>query len=193
MDGTVAKYDPQVHAVQKSMPPVEPMTRHQRATLYFRALRALRDLLCEVGFSPTADLGHSGFSLEMDRFILEMVVKEAPRMAYVTSSHGYVYDSKKVNASVTMACPVEPGEYAIQITASYLKGTPPPLFVVARNDSPDVFREAFFSALSAAQDFIARQPGLSAKIKAGLTTRDLSRDLDRFGSDGDLLPPTDRT
>jgi hypothetical protein len=187
--GAVVKYDPKIHAVQQSVPPAGPLTKHQRATLYFKALRAANALLREVGFHTVADVGHSGFCIEMDGFILEMMVKEPPRLAHVTSYPGYEYDPKKINAKVTMACPTEDNEYVIQVIASYRRGTMPPFYIVVAKDSPDVLKEAFRSILFAARDFIQKDPNLMAKIQAAMANRDLDKDLERLSAADKFLPP----
>ena len=190
-DGAIVKYDPAVHAVQKTKPGAGPLTRHQRATLYFKALRTASALLQEVGFRAVADVGHTGFCIEMDEMILEMMVKEAPQMAHVTSYPGYEYDPKKINAKVTFAAPVEGNDYTIQVTASYRRtGTLTPIFVVVRQDSPDVLKEAFMGILGTARTLIQRDPQLMAKIQVALAHRDLEKDLDRLsGADAAALPP----
>lgn len=182
--GAVVKYDPAIHAVKEAPKPAGPLTRHQRATLYFKALRFADALLREVGFYTVADLGHSGFVIEMDNFILEAVVKEAPQVAHVTSYPGYQYDPKKINAKVEMMVPVEGRDYVIQMSASYPRtGTTLPTFVVIRQDSPDVLKEAFMGILTTARDFIQKDPNLMAKIQAAMAQRDLERDLERLQSD----------
>lgn len=182
--GAVVKYDPAIHGLKEAPKPAGPLTRHQRATLYFKALRFADALLREVGFYTVADLGHSGFVIEMDRFILEAVVKEAPQVAHVTSYPGYQYDPKKINAKVEMMVPVEGRDYVIQMSASYPRtGTTLPTFVVIRQDSPDVLKEAFMGILTTARDFIQKDPNLMAKIQAAMAQRDLERDLERLQSD----------
>jgi len=190
-DGAVVKYDPRIHAVREPAQPPGPLTRHQRATLYFKALRAASALLREVGFQTVADVGHSGFCIEMDRFILEMMVKEAPRLAYVTSYPGYVYDPQNVTARVEMAsCPTDSNDYVIQVVASYPRGTFAPRYVMIRQNSPDVLREAFMGILAVARTFISKDPHLMAKIQAALARRDLEKDLDRLSrEDARQLPP----
>ena len=190
-NGTIVKYDPKIHAVREPAQPSGPLTRHQLATLYFKALRAASALLREVGFQTVADVGHSGFCIEMDRFILEMMVKEAPRLAYVTSYPGYVYNPERVTARVEMAsCPGDGNDYVIQVIASYPRGTLAPHFVMIRQDSPDVLKEAFMGILTAARTFISRDPRLMAKIQAALAKRNLEKDLERLSQeDARQLPP----
>ncbi|MBV5344655.1 MAG: hypothetical protein JZU63_03510, partial [Rhodoferax sp.] len=189
-NGAVVKYDPSIHAVQKAKPPAGPLTVHQRATLYFKAVRCVNSLLQEVGFKPIAEIGHSGFSLEMDNFLLEMVVKEPPNVAHVTSYPGYQYDPKKVTAKVEMMCPTDGKDYVIQVTSSTPKRGTALRFVVMRKDSPDLLKEAFMNALMTARDLISSDKALMDKIQAALGRRDIEKDYERIQSSDSAHSPS---
>lgn len=177
-EGAVVKYEPQ--KVQEAAKPAAPLTRHQRATLYFKALRYASSLLREVGFRTVADCGNAGFSIEMDRFLLEMMVVEPPRMAHVTSYPGYEYDPDKITAKVTMVCPTEGNEYVIRAIGTHNQWSACPVFIVVRPDSQDPLKEAFVSVLKTARDLIARDPKLLAKIQEALSRRDIEREFERL-------------
>jgi hypothetical protein len=177
-EGAVVEYEPQ--AVQTGQRG-GPLTRHQRATIYFKALRLANKLLQSVGFHAVVDCGHRGFSLEQDGFMLEMMVKEAPQMAHVTSYPGYVYDPDKITAKVTMACPAPPGEYVIQAIASQPStGTLPPVFITVRPDAKDVLKETFMSILSTAHLLISKNWALADKIKNKLRERRLDEEFEQL-------------
>lgn len=160
-------------------PPAKALTRHQRATVYFKALRYVRSLLNSVGFRDEADVGHSGFCIAMDGFILEMVVKEPPMMAHVTSYPGYEYDPKKINAKVTMMVPTEGRDYVVQVIATTSDMmTQMPVFIVMRQDSPDLLRETFVNCLMSARDLMRKDPKILAKIQAALAKKDIERELE---------------
>jgi hypothetical protein len=181
-DGSVVKYEPVRVQAHK---PTAPLTRHQRATLYFKAVRCAGQLLQEVGFCPLADCGPTAFSLEFGHFLLEMAVKEAPRVAHVTSYPGYVYDPERIRAQVTMLTPGAGQEYVIQAVGTFRGRTLAPVFIVVRPDSPDPLREAFVNVLLTTRDLLSRDPALLARIQEALSRRDLNQDLDRLRSNLD--------
>lgn len=169
------------------------MTRHQRATVYFKAVRFVKSFLVAVGFREEADVGHSGFSISMDNFCLEMMVKEAPNMAHVTSFEGYEYDPKKINAKVTFMSPGGPGEYVIQIITTLPNGmTQMPTYATVSPESGDVLREAFINCLMTARDQMRKCPQIMAKIQAALAKRDIEAELRRMEAEDDTkaLPPS---
>jgi hypothetical protein len=165
------------------------LTRHQRATLYFKALRIAKALLQEVGFRAITDCGHAGFTIEMDHFLLEVMVQEPPQIAHVTSYQGYSYDPRKVTAKVTMMLPTENRDYVIRAMATVRGMTLNPVFIVVGQDSSDLLKEAVMNVLLTTRDFMSRDPALLAKIKAGLASRDLERDYERLAQ-ADVTPPS---
>src|SRR5208337_749399 len=114
-DGAVVKYDPKLHAAQ-TVPQPKALTRHQRATLYFKAVRYIEKLFREVGFSPITQASHGSFTMELDNFILDMTVRESSSMpiAHVTSYSDYEYDPSQVKAKITLLNVGIAGEYMIQ-------------------------------------------------------------------------------
>jgi hypothetical protein len=180
--GEVVKYDPKIHAVKRP----QVLTRHQRATIYFKALRYAETLFKEVGFYPVADPGHGAFVLELGNFMLEMVVQEAPQIAYVTSYPGYQYDPKKINAKVTMMVPAERGEYVIRAIATLPNlQTCDPVFIVVDKDSPNVLRDAFMNIVRSAHSLIRRDPATLRRIQQAMASRNLEKDFERFSSEDD--------
>lgn len=186
-DGSVIKYDPKAHA-----PAERPkLTRHQRATLYFKAVRFIEKLFRDVGFTHVTPDSHGNFVLELGgardgfghSFVIEMKVEQPPPMAHVTSYPGYAYDSKQINAKVTFGSVGSgaPGEYVIRVI-----GTTPgmktlrPVYVVVSPDSVNPLREAFMSALMAAHELIKHDPATLERIKAALASRNLNRDFERY-------------
>ena len=180
-DGAVVKYDPRVHAAQ-TVPKPKALTRHQRATLYFKALRCIERLFKEVGFNPITLESHTAFIIELGNFILEMSVQQPPPMAHVTSYAGYQYDSEKIRAKVTaMPIGTSPGEYVIRVVATLPNmRTCMPVYVVVNKDSNDPLREAFMSALASAKNLIQRDPATLRRIQEALARRDLHKDFDRY-------------
>lgn len=186
-DGQVVKYDASLHAPK---PKAQPLTRHQRATLYFKAVRSISKLFREVGFEPVTLDSHSAFTLELGEFMLEMSVQIPPRMAHVTSFPGYVYDSKKVTAKVTSVSPAEPGEYVIRVIATLPNmRTCMPVYVVVKPDAQNPMKEAFMSALAAAKELIEKDPNTLRKIQQAMRQRDIEKDFEKFNSEdeGNLL------
>jgi hypothetical protein len=177
-DGSMVRYEPKAPERQK---PAQALTRHQRVTIYYKAARYAKELLKSVGFREEADVGHSGFIISMDQFLLEVMVKEPPQMARVTSYAGYEYDPKKINAQVTMMCPTENRDYVIQVMA-----TPPngwsslPVFIVVRQDSPDLLKEAFVNILMSARDALRKSPHIMMKIQAALAKKDIDKELEKL-------------
>ena len=182
--GEVVRYDPAVHSVKEA---VAPLSKAQRATIFFKALRMANEFLHHIGFTTVADVGHSGFCIEMGGFILEMRVMDSPKMAYVTSYANYTYDPKKINAKVTnIATGADGTDYVIRITGSHSKiGTLPPTIVSVRKDSPDVLKEAFRGILLTAQDLIAVDPKLLSKIKSIMAKQDADLEFNRILSEFD--------
>jgi hypothetical protein len=187
--GAITKYDPKVHAVSRPAPQAGPLTKAQRATLFFKALRVANSLLHKVGFTTVADCGHSGFCIEMGGFILEMMVKDAPKVAHVTSYPGYTYDSDRVTAKVEH---IAGTGCVIQITGSFRRtGTLPPTLVTVRDDSEDPTKEAFRNILIAAQDLIQKDPVLSEKILKNIAKMDMDVEYNSLmASDCAALPPS---
>lgn len=176
--GQVVKYEP-----QKAQPdhPAQPMTRHQRATIYFKALRYAETLLKEVGFRPVTLPSHGNFVLELGNFVLEMTTKEAPNVAYVTSYVGYEYDPKKINAKVVMACPVEPGEYVIRAIATLPNmRTLDPIYITVNKDADDILKDAFFNVIRTAHALIQKDPATMNRIREAMASRNLETDFERF-------------
>jgi hypothetical protein len=180
-DGAVVKYDPKLHAAAAPKAPSLPLTRHQRATLYFKALRYIEALFRDVGFHPITLDSHTAFTIELGDFILEMSAQIPPPMAHITSYPGYRYDSEQINAKVTSLSPGQPGEYVIRVIATLPNlRTLAPVYVVIDKDSADPLRDAFMSALASAKSLIQRDPATLAKIQAVMAKRDLAKDFDRF-------------
>jgi hypothetical protein len=186
-DGAVVRYDPKTPQSKK---PEQALSRHQRATVYFKAVRFVRQLLCSVGFQDEADCGHSGFSISMDNFLLEMTVKEPPNMAHVTSFAGYSYDPNKINAKVTNLCPTDGKDYVIQVMATQPNGwSSLPTFIVMRHDTDDLLREAFMNCLMTARNELSKSPRVWSKIQAALAKRDLELELEKLkAQDTQALP-----
>lgn len=184
-DGAVVKYDPKLHAPKA---PPQPLTRHQRATQYFKAVRYIRELFKEVGFREIASESHGSFTAELGGFILDMTVKESVsiRFAHVTSYPGYTYSSEKISAKITQHSIGEHGEYVIQVGAVLpnMKSCRP-VYVVVDKDCADPLREAFMSALASAKQFIDKDPGTLNKIKSAMAQRNVDKDFDRFRSQDD--------
>lgn len=181
-DGEIVKYDPKVHIVRGILK-AAPLTRHQRATLYFKALRYVESLLTEVGFRPIADPGHGAFTLEMGNFMLEMTVQQAPRVAHVTSYPGYVYDPEKVTAKVSMACPTDPRDYVIRAIATLPNlRTCQPVYIVVDKDSTDVLKDSFMSILRAAHTLIQMDAATLRRIKEVIARRNIEKDFERLRS-----------
>ncbi len=186
----MVRYEPKAPEQKK---PAQALTRHQRATVYFKAVRYAKELLKSVGFYEEAEVGHAGFTMSIDGFLLEVMVKEPPRMAHVTSHEHYQYDPKKINAKVTMSCPTENGDYVIQLIS-----TPPnswtslPVFIVVRQDSPDLLKEAFVNILLSTRDALRKCPHIMAKVQAALAKRDIEKDLEKMKAQDEpqALPPT---
>jgi hypothetical protein len=189
-DGSMVRYEPKAPEQKK---PAQALTRHQRATVCFKAVRFAKELLKSVGFREEAEVGHAGFTMSIDGFLLEVMVKEPPQMAHVTSYPGYQYDPKKINAKVTMACPTENGDYVIQLIS-----TPPnswtslPVFIVVRQDSPDLLKEAFVNTLLSTRDALQKCPHIMAKVQAALAKRDIDKELEKMKAQDEpqALPPT---
>jgi len=157
------------------------LTKHQRATLYFKAVRMIHTLLSEIGFQDAILPSHTAWSMDFHGFNLEVVVSECPRMARVTSYPGYQYDPEKITAKVENIMPVEPGEYVIRITGVEETGwSTVPLFVVVRKDSDDPVREAFVSVLHSIHDMLRTRPNIMAKIKEAMRHRDVQKEFDRL-------------
>lgn len=183
-DGQVVKYDASVHAPK----PKQSLTRHQRATLYFKAVRYISKLFREVGFEPVTLDSHSAFTLELGDFMLEMSVQVPPPMAHVTSFPGYVYDNKKITAKVTSVSPAAPGEYVIRVIATLPNmRTCMPVYVVVRPDAETPMKDAFMSALAAAKDLIEKDPNTMRKIQQAMRQRDIEKDFEKFNSEEDRL------
>ncbi len=191
----LAKYQPQSPQQRHTSvehKPSGPLTKHQRATVYFKALRYAKSILCSVGFQEEADVGHTGFSISMQGFLLEMVCKEPPPMAHVTSHESYKYDPEQINAKVTMMTPGDGKDYVIQVIA-----TPPnqwsanPVFIVVRPDSPDLLKEAFVNILLSARDALRKCPHLMQKIQEALKKVNLDVELEKLKAqdDAQALPP----
>jgi hypothetical protein len=175
----IVKYDPKQHAPVFADKP-KALTVHQRATLYFKALRYISTLFKEVGFKSIGEDSHTWFTLEMGQFILDMKVEKPPMMAHVTSYPGYVYDPNKIAAKVTNLSPAPPGEYVIRVTAAINMHFDRPTYVVVDKDSVDPLRDAFKSALAAAASFIEKDRKTFDKIRAAMAERDLEKDFERF-------------
>lgn len=181
-DGAVVKYDPKIHAAQ-AVPKPKVLTRHQRATLYFKALRYIEQLFKEVGFHPITLESHSAFTIELGDFILEMSVAQPPPMAHVTSYPGYVYDSEKIMAKVTMMPVSSPGEYVIRVIGTLPNmRTCVPIYAVVDKNSADPLKDAFMNALTAAKDLIRRDPATLRRIQAAMARRNIEKDFERFRS-----------
>lgn len=181
-DGQIVKYDPNVHAPK----PRQPLTRHQRATLYFKAVRYIHRLFNEVGFKDMTQDSHTAFTAELGKFILDITVKESQQMriAYVTSYPGYVYDKEAIRAKVTGYSVGEHGEYVIQLGAVLPNlHSVPPVYVVIDKDSGDPLKEAFLNTLAAAKQLIQRDPETMRKIQAALAARNLDKDFQKFSSE----------
>lgn len=169
--------------VQRTSQPSGPLTRHRRATIYFKAMRMANKFLHEVGFHTVADCGHAGFSIELGYFMLEMMVKEPPMMAHVTSYPGYTYDPNKVTAKVTINRITDTNDYVIQAIATINWNTINPIYIVVPQDAPDVLKAAFMSILLTARDLLRKDPATLAKIQEAMTRRDVERDYDRLLAD----------
>jgi hypothetical protein len=182
-DGQVVKYDASLHAPK---PKPQPLTRHQRATLYFKAVRYISKLFREVGFEPVTLDSHTAFTLELGDFMLEMCVQQPPPMAHVTSFPGYVYSDKKINAKVTSATPAAPGEYVIRVIATLPNmRTCLPVYVVVGADAQSPMKEAFMSALAAAKELIEKDPNTMRRIQQALKERNIEKDFEKFNSEED--------
>ncbi len=182
-DGAVVKYDPKQHA---PAPKPKPLTRHQRATLYFKAVRYIEKLFREVGFVPITQYSHGSFTVELGNFILDMTVRESNSMpiAHVTSYVDYEFDPNVIKAKVTRMGVGAAGEYIIQVGAMLPNmRTTLPVFVVVDKNSTDPMREAFMSALTAARDLIRKDPDTLAKIQAAMAKRNIEKDFERFRND----------
>ena len=180
-DGAVVKYDPKLHAAQTT-PKQRALTRHQRATQYFKALRYIEMLFKEVGFNPITLESHSSFTIELGDFILEMSVVQPPPMAHVTSYPGYSYDSERISAKVTnMTTGAAPGEYVIRVIGTLPNmRTCEPIYAVMNQTSADPLRDAFMNALTAAKDLIRRDPATLRRIQTVLAKRNIEKDFERF-------------
>lgn len=184
-NGQIVKYDPKLHAPKA---PPKSLTRHQRATLYFKAVRYIRELFKEVGFRQMTVEGHDAFTAELGSFILDMSVKESEsmRIAHVTSYPGYRYDSEKITAKVIHHQVGDHGEYVIQIGAVLPNmRSCRPIYVVVDKNSADPLREGFMSALAAAKQLIELDPPTMRKIQQAMASRNLEKDFDRFSSQDD--------
>lgn len=189
-DGQVVKYDPKLHAPT----PRQALTRHQRATLYFKAVRYIHRLFNEVGFRDMTQDSHTTFTAELGKFILDISVKESQQMriAYVTSYSGYAYDPEVIRAKVVRHSVGEHGEYVIQLGAVLPNlHSVPPVYVVIDKDSVDPLKEAFMNTLAAAKQLIQRDPETMRKIQQALAARNLDKDFQKFSSEdeGRQLPP----
>lgn len=183
--GEIVKYDPKVHAPKA---PAAPLSRHQRATLYFKALRYIQALFREVGFTPITQESHGSFTIELGRFILDMTVREPSSMpvAHVTSYAGYEYDPNGIKAKVTRMDVGDPGEYVIQVGAVLPnQRSCRPIYVVVDKNSADPLRDAFMSALTSASDFIRRDPDTLKKIQTAMAARNLNADFEKFKNQDD--------
>lgn len=184
-DGAVVKYDPKLHAA------VSPklLSRHQRATLYFKAVRYIRELFKEVGFKEITRESHGSFTIELGSFILDMTVRESKslRIVHVTSYPGYVYDSNKINAKITQHSVGDHGEYVIQVGAVLpsMKSCTP-IYVVIDKNSDNPLREAFMSALASAKQLIEKDPATLSKIQSALAGRNLNSDFERFSQQDEV-------
>jgi len=190
-DGQVVKYDASLHSPK----PRQPLTRHQRATLYFKAVRFIHRLFQEVGFRDITLENHSSFTAELGRFILDITVKESNSMpiAHVTSYPGYTYDPETIRAKVTGYSLGEHGEYVIQVGAVLPNmRSSLPTFVVIDKDSPNPLKDAFMNTLAAAKQLIQQDPETLRKIQAALASRNLEKDFEKFSSEDDTrqLPRT---
>lgn len=180
--GGLSKYSPQApqarqQGVQQSNS--KALTRHQRATVYFQAVRYAKEILKSVGFREEAEVGHAGFTMSIDQFLLEVMVKEPPLMAHVTSHADYQYDPKKINAKVTMSCPTENGDYVIQLISTPPNGwTSMPVFIVVRQDSPDLLKEAFVNILLSTREALRKCPHIMAKVQAAMAKKDIEKELE---------------
>lgn len=178
-DGQIVKYDASVHAPKPRLA----LTRHQRATLYFKSVRYISQLFREVGFRPVTLDSHTAFTLELGDFMLEMTVQIPPPMAHVTSYPDYVYDSKEIKAKVTSMSPAAPGEYVVRVIATLPNmRTCMPVYVVVSPDSQNPMKDAFMSALAAAKQLIERDPNTMRKIHEAMAKRNLEKDFEKFNS-----------
>lgn len=192
-DGQVVKYDAKVHAPK----PRQPLTRHQRATLYFKAVRFIHRLFQEVGFRDITQENHTSFTAELGNFILDITVKESNSMpiAHVTSYPGYTYDTETIRAKVTGYSIGQFGEYVIQVGAVLPnQRSTLPTFVVIDRDSTDPLKDAFMSTLAAAKQLIQQDPETMRKIQQAMAARNLEKDFQKFSSEDDSrqLPPASR-
>jgi hypothetical protein len=163
----ITRYQPEKLQSASRSTSSQELTRHQRATLYFKAIRMVHTLLSEIGFQDAILPSHTAWSMDFYGFNLEVAVTQPPQMARVTSYPGYVYDPEKITAKVEMFTPGEPGEYVIRIIGMGEDGwTMEPMLVIVRKDSPDPLRESFVSVLHAIHELIRRRPALMARIKA---------------------------
>lgn len=178
--GAVVKYNAQAPAQSVENKP-KALTKYQRSTLYFKALRYAEALLREVGFTAITESSHGAFSVELGNFLLEMRVQESPRVAHVTSFEGYQYDPEKINAKVTMLMPVEKGEFVIRVIATLPNfKTCEPMYIVVPKDSANPLQEAFSNIVRAAHFFISKDPSTLNKIGEAIKKRDLAEDLKRL-------------
>lgn len=179
-DGQMVKYDAKIHAPK----PKQVLTRHQRATLYFKSIRYISRLFREVGFRSITLESHSEFTIELGDFILEMSVQVPPPMAHVTSFPGYVFDPKEIKAKVTNMSPAAPGEYVIRVIATLPNmRTCMPVYVVVSPDAENPMKDAFMSALAAAKDLIQRDPNTLRRIQQAMAQRNLEKDFEKFYSE----------
>lgn len=181
-NGQVVKYDASIHAPK----PRQVLTRHQRATLYFKAVRYIHKLFTEVGFRDMTQESHSSFTAELGRFILDITVKESQslRIAHVTSFPGYAYDPERIRAKVTGYSVGEHGEYVIQVGAVLpnLRSTRP-VYVVIDKDSANPLKDAFMNVLAATKQLIEQDPETMRKIREALAGRNLDKDFEKFSSE----------
>lgn len=178
-DGSVVKYEPPT-AVSKKL------TKHQRATLYFKAVRVIDKFLQKVGFTSVTVPIHGCFVSELGGFVLEMKVEQPPRMAYITSYPGYVYDPNKVTAKVTYAGVGAGGEYVIRVIAMLPNmKTCLPIYVTVSPESTDPLREAFMSSLAAARELIGRDRVTLERIQAAMASRDVRKDFEEINQQDD--------
>lgn len=197
-DGSVVKYDASLHAAKSK---ANPLGRHQRATLYFKAMRCVSGLLKEVGFRSLCQDSTAAITLEMGNngreFILELTAQVPPPMAHVTSYPGYVYDPNKVAAKVTSVGVSDSGEYVIRVVAmlSNMK-TQLPIYVVVEKDSVDPLREAFMGILTSVRELVGKDPTVLSKIQEAMASRNLEADFKRFRENVEKdelnLPPSPR-
>jgi hypothetical protein len=138
----------------------------RRATLYFKALRLVHDLLAKTGFQDEIPPSHTAWSMGLGGFNLEAAVVNPGNVVHVTSYPGYVYNPDEVTAKVERCDIADPGEYTVRLIGLDPRGrSTVPVFVVINKDSPEPLREAVMTMLFAIENMLKTRPEILERMK----------------------------